>query len=171
MSNIILIGMPTSGKSTVGVVLAKMLGMDFADTDLLLQKEYGQMLGDMTASMGLKAFLKAEEELCCSLSFQNCVIATGGSVVYGEKAMEHFLEIGKIIYLDIDCGEFLHRLKDARARGVVFREGQSLEELYAERTRLYQRWAQITVPEKGLSLEQTVHRAAELYLASKPKLR
>ena len=159
--NIILIGMPTSGKSTVGVILAKMLGMDFADTDLLLQRQYGEKLNDMISRMGTEAFLEAEERLCCGLSLENTVIATGGSVIYGQSAMKHFREKGTVVYLEISCEEFTRRLKDAKARGVVLKKGQSLESLYAERESLYKKWAQITVSETGLSLEQTVSAVAE----------
>ena len=154
--NIILIGMPTSGKSTVGVILAKELGMDFMDTDLLLQKCSGQRLCDMISHTGMNTFLAAEEQLCLQLSVRNTVIATGGSVIYGEKAMEHFRTLGRIFYLEISLNTLKERLQDARQRGVVLRDGQSIDSLYTERSGLYRRWADVTIREQGYSLEETV---------------
>lgn len=154
--NIILIGMPTSGKSTVGVVLAKILGMDFLDTDLLIQRKTAKRLNEVIDAQGTEAFLKIEESVCTALAVDNTVIATGGSVVFSAAAMEHLKENGRTVYLKISLDELKKRLQDAKARGVILRDGESIEELYAEREALYDRYADAVVSEEGLSLEETV---------------
>ncbi len=154
--NIILIGMPTSGKSTVGVILAKVLGMDFVDTDLLIQKKTGEKLKDTIKRCGVEGFLKVEEEVCASLQTETSVIATGGSVVYGEKAMEHLKDLGRVVYLKIDFDTLQARLRDVKQRGVVLREGQSIKDLYEERILLYEKYGDLTVAEEGLTMEETV---------------
>ena len=159
--NIILIGMPTSGKSTVGVILAKILGMKFLDTDLLIQSRTGKKLSEIIESEGSDSFLRIEEEVCSSVDAENTVIATGGSVVYGQDAMRHLKENGKTVYLQISLEELKQRLRDAKARGVVLREGVSLDGLYAERTELYARYADLIVSEEGLTLEETVSAVKE----------
>ncbi len=157
--NIVLIGMPTSGKSTVGVILAKVLGMDFVDTDLLIQKETGEKLKDTIESRGVEGFLKVEEEVCAKVDVQNSVIATGGSVVYSEKAMNHLKETGKVLYLQIDFDTLLSRLRDVKQRGVVLKEGQTINDLYEERCVLYEKYADLTIPEGQKSLETVVEVA------------
>ncbi len=162
--NIVLIGMPTSGKSTAGVILAKVLGMDFLDTDLLIQKKKKMKLSEIIASEGLDAFLKTEEEVCLLLdanTVKSSVIATGGSVIYSENAMRHLRRIGTIVYLSIDFETLQKRLHNARKRGVVLREGQTIRELYEERTPLYEMFADLIVPETGLDMEETVHAIIE----------
>lgn len=154
--NIILIGMPASGKSTVGVILAKLLGFDFIDTDLLIQRQTALHLSDIIQSQGLDAFLAVEEAACLSLYANHSVIATGGSVIYSANAMHHLKELGTIIYLSVDFKTLQSRLHDVRGRGVVLRPGQSLMDLYAERMPLYRQYADITVPEGQGSLEETV---------------
>ena len=156
--NIVLIGMPTSGKSTAGVILAKILGMDFVDTDLLLQKRAGKKLKDILAEDGLPYFLKTEEEVCRSLEISGAVIATGGSVVYGEGAMEHLKAIGTVVYLNIDFDTLKERLHNVKQRGVVLKEGQTIKDLYRERTVLYERYADIVIAEEGQGIEETVER-------------
>ncbi len=162
--NIVLIGMPTSGKSTVGVVLAKILGMDFLDTDLLIQRKVGKRLNEIIDARGTDGFLQIEESVCTSLCAENTVIATGGSVVFSEKAMEHLRENGKTVYLKISLAELKKRLQDAKTRGVILRDGESIEELYAEREALYSRYADAVVSEEGQSLEETVHAVRERFL-------
>ena len=160
LSNIILIGMPTSGKSTAGVILAKVLGMDFLDTDLLIQKRKKMKLSEIIASEGLDAFLKTEEETCLLLdanTISGSVIATGGSVIYSENAMRHLRRIGTVVYLAIDFETLQKRLHNARKRGVVLREGQTIRELYDERTPLYEMFADLIVQEADLDMEETVH--------------
>lgn len=154
--NIILIGMPASGKSTVGVILAKLLGYDFIDTDLLIQRKTGLRLSEIIRSQGLDAFLAAEEAACLSLCADHRVIATGGSVIYSDAAMRHLKELGTVVFLSVDFKALQSRLHDVRGRGVVLRPGQTLVDLYAERVPLYREYADITVPEGQGSLEETV---------------
>ncbi|MBQ6622381.1 MAG: shikimate kinase [Mogibacterium sp.] len=156
--NLILIGMPAAGKSTIGVILAKMMGMDFVDSDLVIQHRAGKKLNEIIASEGLEGFLRFEEEVCLSLEAENAVIATGGSVVYGERAMEHFRRMGRILYLEVSFEELLRRLDDVEQRGVVLRPGQTIRGLYEERVPLYERYADLTIPEDGLGIEQIVRR-------------
>lgn len=162
MNNIILIGMPASGKSTAGVVLAKLLAYDFIDTDLLIQRRAGMPLSAIIAQRGIDGFLAAEAAVCEELSADRAVVATGGSVVYSESAMEHLKALGKVVYLDVDYDALVKRLTDIRGRGVVLRDGQTLEALYAERAPLYRRYADVTIREGDQTLEET---AAAIYRA------
>lgn len=162
--NIVLIGMPTSGKSTVGVILAKVLGMQFLDTDLLIQQKASGRLNEIIAAKGIDGFLRIEEDVCASIDADHTVIATGGSVVFSKTAMEHLKENGKTVYLKISLPELKKRLQDAKARGVILRDGESIEELFAEREALYNRYADVIVSEEGLRLEETVHAVRERVL-------
>ena len=159
--NVILIGLPTSGKSTIGVILAKVLGMQFLDTDLLIQQKTAERLNEIIASEGTEGFLLIEESVCLSIDSDNTVVATGGSVVFSRAAMEHLKKNGKTVYLQISLDELKKRLLDAKARGVILRDGESIEELFAEREALYRKYADVIVPEEGLSLEETVHAVRE----------
>ena len=161
--NIILIGMPASGKSTVGVILAKLLGFDFIDTDLLIQRREHQRLSEIISTRGLTAFLAAEEAACLSLKASHSVIATGGSVVYSEAAMAHLKSMGTVVCLAVDFEELEGRLHDIQRRGVALRPGQTLEELYVERVLLYQKYADITVEEGTGGLEETVKAVVEKF--------
>ena len=161
-NNIILIGMPTSGKSTVGVILAKLLGMDFVDSDLIIQKKTGKKLAEIIQDEGLDGFMNIEENVCCEIDSQDTVIATGGSVVYSERAMEHFKSIGRIVYLKIDYDTLEERLHHTKQRGVVLRPGQTKKELYDERTVLYEKYADICVSEEGMGIEETVQKLGEM---------
>ena len=155
--NIILIGMPSSGKSTAGVLLAKTLGYGFIDTDLLIQNDQKALLCDIIARKGAEEFLRIEERVNASLWAERCVGATGGSAVYGEKAMRHFREMGTVVYLRLGLAEIEHRLHNIVLRGVVMRTpGESVAELYAERVPLYEKYAHVTVDCAGLTLEETV---------------
>lgn len=154
--NITLIGMPASGKSSIGVVLAKALGYDFIDGDLLIQKRAGMRLSEIMKTQGNEALLQLEEAVHCALSCTHCVISPGGSIVYSGRAMRHLKEIGTVVYLKIDYEDLRGRLQDAASRGVVLREGQNLEQLYQERVPLYEYWADITVCEKGRDLSDMV---------------
>lgn len=154
--NVILIGMPTCGKSTVGVLVAKALGYDFVDTDLLIQKREKRKLGEIIAAEGMEAFSRIEEEVNASLQAEHTVVAPGGSVVYGKRAMEHFQQTGKIVYLHLSCPAIEARLKDARARGVVMKEGMTIEDLYEERRPLYEKYADITIECDGRTMEEVV---------------
>ena len=154
--NIVLIGMPASGKSTVGVVLAKVLGCDFIDTDLLIQNREGRRLEELIRDNGIDAFLDIEGDVCGRLLTENTVIATGGSVIYRDAAIRHLREIGTAVYLSVDFDTLKDRLYNVMERGVVLREGQTLEDLFRERTKLYERYADIIVKEGNQTLEETV---------------
>ena len=130
MDNIILIGMPASGKSTVGVVLAKRLGYEFIDTDLLIQKQEQALLREIIAEKGEDGFLVIEDQVNADLEAERSVIAPGGSVVYCENAMKHYKEIGTVVYLQTSYQTIKERIGDPKKRGVVLREGQTLKDLY-----------------------------------------
>ena len=156
--NLILIGMPASGKSTVGVILAKVIGYDFIDSDLLIQKKEGMRLADIIKKKGIDGFLEVENEVNASIEASQCVIATGGSAVYGEEAMKHLREIGAVIYLQVDYSVIQKRLHNIRQRGVVLRQGQTLQDLYDERTVLYEKYADLIVREGSGEIEGVVAR-------------
>lgn len=154
--NIVLIGMPGCGKSTVGVVLAKALGMDFVDSDLLIQRSQGMRLHQIIEQAGDEGFRQIENQVNAGIQAENCVIATGGSVVYGQEAMAHLRSIGTVVYLQLEYEQVQERLGDLHARGVSMKPGQSLRDLYEERTPLYERWAHQTICCDGLQLRQVV---------------
>ncbi len=154
--NIVLIGMPGCGKSTVGVVLAKALGMDFVDSDLLIQRSQGMRLHQIIEQVGDEGFRQIENQVNAGIRVDNCVIATGGSVVYGQEAMEHLRSIGTVVYLQLEYEQVQERLGDLHARGVTMKPGQTLRDLYDERTPLYQHWAHQTIICDGLQLRQVV---------------
>ena len=161
--NVVLIGMPTCGKSTVGVVVAKMLGLAFVDTDILIQNREGKKLKDIIDEKGNDGFEKVESEVIENISVENTVIATGGSAVYSPKAMARLKEIAKVVYLAVDIEEIEKRMTDMRNRGVVFKKGQGVRELYLEREPLYEKYADYVVSEKGKTLEQTVEAVVNLF--------
>lgn len=161
MNNIIFIGMPAVGKSTVGVVVAKRLGYKFIDTDILIQEETGKLLREIIAEQGAEGFLKIEDDVNSRVDVSKTVVSPGGSVVYCENAMKHFKEIGKILYLKVSYETISRRLKNAKKRGVVLREGQTLKDLYDERVRLFEKYADITVVEDGFSLEETIENVLD----------
>lgn len=145
MNNIVLIGMPSCGKSTVGVILAKKLGYRFSDSDLLIQEREGMLLHEIISEYGIDGFLKIENEVNRSLSVSKTVISTGGSVVYCDEAMEHLRSIGKVIYIDISYETLVRRLGDFSHRGVIIRNGSTLYDMYLERRELYEKYADVTV--------------------------
>jgi shikimate kinase len=153
-ANLILIGMPGVGKSTIGVLLAKYANLGFLDTDLLLQAQEGRSLQQIVDQDGYLGLRAAEERLILSLTCTHQVIATGGSVVYSNPAMEHLQSLGRIVFLDLPLEELRPRLTDLDNRGLVRRPGQSLDDLYAERLPLYRRDAEITIDCRGLTQEQ-----------------
>lgn len=159
--NIVLIGMPGAGKSTAGVVLAKRLGLDFVDSDLVIQERQGMLLHEIIAQKGLDGFLRIEEETNASLEVSGAVIATGGSVIYGKKAMEHLKRIGTVVYLQLPLAAITERLGDLNERGVAFRDGQSLRSLYEERVPLYEKYADIILPCEEKMLREIVVEIAE----------
>ena len=148
-NNIILIGMPGSGKSTLGVLLAKSMNYRFVDTDLLIQEREGRLLCEIIEEEGMERFLEIEGEVNAGLSVERTVIAPGGSAIYHAKAMEHFSKIGTIVYLHVPVMELGNRLGDLKRRGVVLKEGQSLESLFEERRVYYERYADVTVNVTG----------------------
>ncbi len=161
-NNIVLIGMPGVGKSTVGVILAKVLGYQFVDADLVIQEEEGKLLHEIIEEVGTEGFIEVENRVNSHICVKKSVIATGGSVVYGKEAMEHLKEIGTIIYLRLPYEELQKRLHDIKGRGVVLKEGQTLKDLYEERVILYEKYADIVVDEFGLNVEQTIEKIVNL---------
>ena len=161
MKNLIFIGMPAVGKSTVGVILAKILGYRFIDTDIVIQEKENRLLRDIIASEGVDGFIETENRIISTLKAEKAVIATGGSVVYGRKAMKHLSEIGTVIYLKLDYSKLKYRLGNIRNRGVVIRKGQRLSDLYNERCPLYESYADIIVDENGRNIEKTVEQILE----------
>ena len=157
-TNIVLIGMPASGKSTVGVILAKVLGKKFIDTDLVIQQREDALLADIIKEKGVEGFMKSEEEAILSVDENNTVIATGGSAVYGEKAMEHLKENGTVIYLKVEKAELFKRLKNIKERGVVLKPGETLEEMYDNRSVLYEKYADIVIEERDSTIEETIEK-------------
>ena len=155
-NNIVLIGMPGVGKSTVGVILAKVLGYQFLDADLVIQEQEGKLLHEIIEEKGTDGFIRVENRVNASLDTDKTIIATGGSVVYGTEAMEHLKEIAQVVYLEVSFEELEKRLADIKGRGVVLRPGQTLKDLYLERTPLYEKYADVTVNEEGLGVEETV---------------
>ena len=162
MKNIILIGMPAVGKSTVGVVVAKRIGYEFIDTDLLIQKQEKRLLEEIIAEEGNERFLEIENQVNRDLQVESAVISPGGSVVYCEEAMQHFKEIGTVIYLHATYEAIYKRITNAKNRGVVLKEGQTLKDLYDERVKLFEKYADYTVSEEGLDLEETIDMVLEL---------
>jgi shikimate kinase len=156
--NIVLIGMPASGKSTAGVILAKVLGKKFIDTDLVIQEREKALLADIIKDKGVAGFMKTEEEAILAVDVKNTVIATGGSAVYGEKAMEHLKENGTVVYLKVEKDELFKRLTDIKERGVVLREGESIEEMYDNRSVLYEKYADIIIEERDSTIEETIRK-------------
>lgn len=156
--NIILIGMPAVGKSTVGVILAKLLGYSFVDTDLVIQKSEGKLLKNIIAKKGIDGFIETENRILSKLDTVNSVISTGGSVIYGDEAMKNLSRNGIVIYLKLDYNKLKYRLHNIKNRGVVIREGQSLSSLYRERAPLYEKYADIIIDENGCSIEKTVNK-------------
>lgn len=161
MNNIILIGMPGAGKSTLGVVLAKILGYRFLDSDLLIQEREGKRLSEIMAACGTDGFMKIEEQVNVSIHVEKTVIATGGSVIYSPAIMEHFHAIGTIVYLKLPYEMLEKRLGDMRARGVVLKDGQTLRSLYDERVPLYEQYADIVMEEEG-TLEETIEKLEKI---------
>ncbi len=154
--NIVLIGMPGVGKSTIGVLLAKALGYHFLDTDVFMQAMQGKSLQEMIDRDGLAAFCQAEEDYILYLDATNTVIATGGSVVYSEHAMRHLTEQGVVIHLDLPVERIEERLRNLQTRGVVMEQGQTIRSLFAEREPLYRRYAQITIDAADKNHDQLV---------------
>ena len=161
MNNIVLIGMPSCGKSTVGVILAKKLGYRFSDSDLLIQEREGMLLHEIISERGNDGFLLVENEVNKSLDVNKTVISTGGSVVYCDEAMEHLKSIGKVVYIDISYDTLVRRLGDFSHSGVIIKNGSTLYDMYCERRALYEKYADITVSGEDGSLSQTLDALCE----------
>jgi len=155
-NNIILIGMPGVGKSTLGVILAKMLGYCFCDTDLVIQETTGKLLKGIIAEQGIDGFIETENRIISGIVFRRAIVATGGSAIYGQEAMANLKKQGIIVYLKQSYEVLEPRLSDMKGRGVVLREGQGLAELFAERVPLYERYADITVELRDGSVEENI---------------
>lgn len=167
MDNIVLIGMPGCGKSTVGVVLAKVMGYHFIDADLLIQERENRLLSEIIEENGPEGFNQIENEVNATIESDRSVIATGGSVVYGKEAMAHLGEIGMILYLRLPLDALQPRLDDLAERGISMKEGQTLKDLYDERTPLYEQYADLVIDVEGLSIREAVMLIRESYLQCK----
>ena len=156
MNNVVLIGMPGCGKSTCGVLLAKALGMDYTDTDLIIQRNEKMPLQDIITAKGNDYFALAEEKAVCGTRFSDCVIATGGSVVYSPNAMRYLSEDSEIVYLKISYGTMISRIKNIETRGILLRDGETVAGMFEARQSLYERYAGLTVDCDELDTEKTV---------------
>ena len=161
MENIILIGMPGSGKSTVGVLLAKSLGYGFVDVDLLIQQREGALLQEILDERGVDAFLDAEEKAVLSLDCDRCVIAPGGSAVCREGAAQHLKSLGTVIYLEVPLEELSGRIQNLSTRGIAMEPGQTLADVLASRAPLYDKYADLTVRCGGQTLAQTARQVQQ----------
>lgn len=158
MQNLILIGMPACGKSTAGVLIAKTLGFGFIDSDLVIQTQEKCLLSQLIERVGTDSFIDIENKINASLWAERCVISTGGSVIYGEEAMQHLKSIGKVFYLKLSYEEIAKRLGNIiLGRGVVIKRGESLKDLYDERVPLYEKYADSIIDCEGHDVEDTVH--------------
>ena len=166
-NNITLIGMPGSGKSTVGVVLAKRLGRRFVDSDLVIQDRHGKLLHELITEYGVEGFWKIESDVNASLNLENSIIATGGSACYEPEGMQHLREISTVVYLKLPYEEVEKRLGDLSARGVTLQPGQTLRDLYDERTPLYEKYADLIIDCNGKMLRDVVAEIAEKYKGRK----
>lgn len=158
MENVILIGMPGAGKSTVGVVLAKMLGYQFIDSDLIIQEKEKRLLKDIIAQEGLLGFIDIENKINSEIDANKSVIATGGSVIYGNEAMQHLRKIGTVVYIKLSYKELDDRLGNIKQRGVVLKDGQNLFGLYEERCPLYEKYAHKIIDAEDMDVEQVVQK-------------
>ncbi len=152
-SNLIFIGMPAVGKSTVGIVVAKRLGKGFIDSDLLIQEQEGKLLREIIAEI--------ENQVNRDIKAENAVISPGGSVVYCEEAMKHFKEIGIVVYLHASYQTIKRRIRNPQKRGVVLKDGQTLKDLYDERKVLFEKYADVTISEEGCQIEETIENVLD----------
>lgn len=159
--NVVLIGMPSCGKSTIGVVLAKALGYRFVDSDLVIQEKTGLLLSEIIDSQGLDVFNQIENEVNATIQCHKSVISTGGSVIYGQEAMKHLKDIGTVVYLKLPYETLCERIGDLTARGVSIRVGQTFRDLYEERCPLYEKYADVTIHAEHLSIREIVHMLKE----------
>ncbi|MCI8582997.1 MAG: shikimate kinase [Dorea sp.] len=163
MNNIIFIGMPAAGKSTIGVVAAKRLGYEFIDTDILIQKREKRLLKDIIDEKGIGGFLAIEDQINSEVEAENAVIAPGGSVIYCDNAMRHYKEIGTVVYLQTSFQTISERIGDPKKRGVVLQNGQTLQDLYNERRVFFEKYADVVICEDGKTLEDTIEEVVEKF--------
>lgn len=161
--NIILIGMPSAGKSTVGIVLAKAIGYEFIDSDLVIQKETGEKLHETISRIGKEEFNKLEGKINASINAENTVIATGGSAVYSKEAMEHFKNIGEVVFINLRLDTLLKRLGNIEERGISMKPGETIEDLYNERKPLYEKYADFIISPDGNSIRETMEEIRVWY--------
>lgn len=161
MKNIVLIGMPGSGKSTLGVLLAKALGMDFIDTDILVQQQENNLLQNIIDTRGIDEFLQIEEDVLSNLKVKGCIISTGGSAVYSHKAMSTLKENGTIVYLHTTYREVRKRIKNITTRGIVVKSGNTLKNAYDERLPLYEKYSDIIIKCSNKTIESCVAEILE----------
>lgn len=166
MNNLILIGMPGCGKSTLGVILAKAMGMQFLDSDLLIQSYTGEKLQETIDTRGMDHFLAVEETVIQGIRTQNTVIATGGSAVYSDPAMMHLKSLGRVVYLSLPCDEIERRLWNIKTRGIAMNPEEGIQGVYAQRIPLYEKYADVIVPMDGLTMEECVDRLVALCTAT-----
>lgn len=163
MKNVILVGMPSCGKSTIGVVLAKTMNKGFVDTDLLIQQKEGKTLQNIINEHGNDYFHHVEESVLLETNVRNFVIATGGSAIYFDRAMEHFKENGKVVYLKVSLETILERLNNIKTRGVTLGKGQTIEDLYKQRVPLYEKHADLVIEAEHLTIEEVVEKIIEVF--------
>ena len=163
MKNVILVGMPACGKSTIGVVLAKSMNKGFMDTDLLIQQKEGRTLQAIINEHGNDYFHQVEEQVLLEVDADNYVIATGGSAIYFDQAMEHFKENGKIVYIKVSLETILERLRNIKTRGVTLGKGQTIADLYQQRVPLYEKHADIVIDAEHLHIEEIVEKIIEVF--------
>lgn len=156
MRNLILTGMPACGKSTLGVVLAKTLGMKFVDTDLLIQEVENCKLQEIIDERGMQEFLRIEEKVLSEIEAENSIISTGGSAVYSDKAMKHLGSIGDVVYIKLSLDEIERRLNNIKTRGIAMKPGETLADLYNMRVPLYEKYADITIETQGMGIEESI---------------
>ena len=160
-NNIILVGMPGCGKSTIGIELAEIIGYGYIDSDSVIVAREGKRLSDIIAEVGSEGFLDIEAKINSELSASRCVIATGGSVIYRDYAMQKLKQLGKVVYLKHRFSTIEKRLGDLKKRGVVLKEGFTLQDLYEERTPLYEKYADIIVELEDEPLQNTVDKVVK----------
>lgn len=162
MGNVILIGMPGSGKSTLGVVIAKKLNMRFIDSDLVIQEKYGKTLEELIDENGDAGFIKIENDVNAGINADNAVIATGGSAVYGDGAMRHFKDIGLVVFLDVPVEEIQERIGSLKERGVVSNGKTGIDEIFADRDMLYRKYADVIYSQRNNMLRESVEELCQI---------